>query len=156
MSRFFQVILFTGIVVLMAACDSHSVFDKYKPINKGVWNKDSLVVFNVPVTDTLQNHNFYINVRNNVDYRYSNLWLFVTIEQPDGEAVKDTFEMVLADPSGKWLGEGFGGLKTRKAIYRRNVFFPRSGDYTISLQQGMRNDELKGISDVGVRVEKVK
>ena len=146
MSRFFQVILFTGIVLIMAACNSQSIYDKYKPINKGVWNKDSLVVFQVPVTDTLQNHNLYINVRNNVDYRYSNLLLFVSIEQP---------ERVLAEPAGKWLGEGFGGLKTREAIYRRNVFFPRSGDYTISLQQGMRNDELKGISDVGVRVEKV-
>ena len=156
MSRFFQSILFVGIVVLLAACDSQSVFDKYKPINKGVWHKDSLVMFNVPVTDTLQNHNLYINVRNSVDYRYSNLWLFVTIGQPNGQAVKDTFEIVLADPSGKWLGEGFGGLKNRKVIYRRNVFFPLSGDYTISLQQGMRNGELKGISDVGVRVEKVK
>nr|WP_321353619.1 gliding motility lipoprotein GldH [uncultured Draconibacterium sp.] len=156
MSRFFQVILFAGIVMLLAACNSQSVFDKYKPIDKGVWNKDSLVVFKVPVTDTLQNHNLYINVRNNVDYRYSNLWLFVNIKQPSGEAVQDTFEMLLADPSGKWLGEGFGGLKTREAIYWRNVFFPHSGDYTISLQQGMRNDELKGISDVGVRVEKIK
>lgn len=156
MNRFFQSILFAGIVMLLVACDPHSVFDKYKPINKGVWHKDSLVVFNVPVTDTLQNHSIYINVRNKVEYQYSNLWLFVTIEQPGGEAVSDTFEMVLADPSGKWLGEGFGGLKNRKAIYRRNVFFPRSGDYTISLQQGMRTDELKGISDVGVRVEKIK
>lgn len=156
MNRFFKGILFAGILVLLAACNSNSVFDKYKPINKDVWNKDSLVVFKVPVIDTLQNHNLYINVRNNVDYRYSNLWLFVSIEQPGGEAVKDTFEMMLADPTGKWLGEGFGGLKTRESVYRRNVFFPRSGDYTISLQQGMRNDELKGISDVGVRVEIVK
>lgn len=156
MNRFFQSILFAGILVLLAACNSNSVFDKYKPINKDVWNKDSLVVFKVPVIDTLQNHNLYINVRNNVDYRYSNLWLFVSIEQPGGEAVKDTFEMVLADPTGKWLGEGLGGLKTRESVYRRNVFFPCSGDYTISLQQGMRNEELKGISDVGVRVEVVK
>ncbi|HYQ57575.1 MAG TPA: gliding motility lipoprotein GldH [Draconibacterium sp.] len=156
MNRFFQSILFAGILVMLAACDPHSVFDQYKPINKGVWNKDSLVVFNVPVTDTLQNHNLYINVRNNVNYRYSNLWLFITIEQPGGEAVKDTFELVLANPSGQWLGEGRGGLKDLKTIYRRNVFFPVSGDYTINLQQGMRNEELKGISDVGVRVEKAK
>ena len=156
MNRFFQVILFAGIVVLLAACDTHSVFDKYKPINKGIWNKDSIVVFDVPIIDTVQNHNLFINVRNNVDYRYSNLWLFVTIEQPGGQAVKDTFEMVLADPAGKWLGEGFGGLKTQQTVYRRNVFFPHSGDYTIRLQQGMRTEELKGITDVGFRVEKVK
>lgn len=142
--------------MVLAACDANSVFDRYKPIKNGVWHKDSLVVFNIPVTDTLQNHNLYINVRNKVDYRYSNLWLFVRIEQPEGTAMRDTFEMVLADPSGKWLGKGMGGLKNRKAIYRSNVFFPRSGSYTISLQQGMRDEKLNGISDVGVRLEKVK
>lgn len=156
MSRILQVLLFAGIVLLLAACDTNRVFDQYKPIEDAVWHKDSLVNFDVPVKDTTQNHNLLINVRNDVNYRYSNLWLFVTIEQPGGTTVKDTFEMVLADPSGKWLGEGFGGLKNRKVIYRRNVFFPHSGNYSISLQQGMRNDELEGISDVGVRLEKVK
>lgn len=156
MNRFFQSVLYVGVVVMLAACNVNSVFDQYKPIKNGVWHKDSLVVFNIPVTDTLQNHNLYINVRNKVNYRYSNLWLFVNIEQPEGVVVKDTFEMVLADPSGKWLGEGMGGLKNRKAIYRRNVFFPRSGNYTISVQQGMRDEKLNGISDIGVRLEKVK
>ena len=155
MSRILQVLLFAGIVLLLAACDTNRVFDQYKPIEDAVWHKDSVVIFDVPVNDTLQNHNLLINVRNDVNYNYSNLWLFVTIEQPGGATSKDTFEMMLADPSGKWLGEGKGGLKNRKVIYRRNVFFPRSGDYGISLQQGMRNDELKGISDVGVRLEKV-
>jgi hypothetical protein len=27
------------------------------------------------------------------------------------KSVKDTFEVVLADPSGRWLGEGYGGLE---------------------------------------------
>ena len=131
------------------------VYDTYYPIENSAWHKDSLLVFNVPVEDTLQNHNLYINVRNNVDYGFSNLWLFVEVAQPGGMAVRDTFEMVLADPSGKWLGEGFGGLKTREAIYRRNVFFPASGEYKFTIQQGMRKEVLEGISDVGLRIEKI-
>lgn len=155
MKKGFQ-FLFTGLfLIALAACDINRVFEEYQPIHEGNWHKDSLVVFDIPISDSLQNNNLYINIRNDINYGYSNLWLFVEIEQPGGMAVKDTFEMVLAEPSGKWLGEGFGGLKTRQAIYRSNVFFPNSGDYKISLQQGMRETILEGINDVGFRVEKM-
>ena len=150
----FQLLLIGCLLFILAACDNSRVFDQYKPIPKAGWNKDSLVVFSVPVTDTVQKHNMYINVRNDVDYPYSNLWLFVDIIQPGGKALKDTFELSLADPAGKWLGEGMGGVKTRKVIYRRNVYFPVSGTYKIELQQGMRKDNLKGIRDIGIRIEK--
>ncbi|WP_347839128.1 gliding motility lipoprotein GldH [uncultured Draconibacterium sp.] len=156
MNRILQSIIFATVLFVTASCDNRRVFDQYKSIPKSSWQKDSLVVFNVPVDDTLQNHNLFINVRNELNYRYSNLWLFVTIEQPGGTALKDTFELVLADPTGKWLGQGFGGLKTRQAVYRRNVFFPHSGTYFIRLQHGMRDEELEGIADVGFRVEKIK
>jgi len=155
MKKFFQLIMFAAILVLILSCQKNLVFEQYKTIEHQSWYKDSVLVFNIPVSDTTDNHNFYINIRNDIKYEYSNLWLFISIEQPDGKTVEDKFEIALADPSGKWLGKGFGGLKTREAIYRRNVFFPMSGDYKVTIQQGMREDYLKGISDIGVRIEKV-
>ncbi len=150
----YQSLLFGFLLVIVSSCDSNRVFEQYKPIPKSGWNKDSVVVFTIPVTDTLQNHNLYVDVRNDVSYSYSNLWLFIEIDQPGGKVLKDTFELSLADPTGKWLGEGMGGRKTRQVIYRRNVYFPVSGTYEIKLQQGMRETNLKGISDIGIRLEK--
>lgn len=155
MKRFLQLAMLVIVVGFTLSCSQNLVFEQYKTIDDKSWNKDSVMVFTVPVSDTTDNNNFYINVRNDIKYQYSNLWLFITIEQPDGKTLEDKFEIALADPSGKWLGEGLGGLKTREAMYRRNVFFPRSGDYKISIQQGMREENLKGISDVGIRIEKV-
>lgn len=142
------------LLVGLSACDNTRVYDKYKEIPESTWNKDSIVVFEVPVDDTLQNHNLLIQIRNETSYRFSNLWLFIEIIQPDGETIKDTFEVLLAEPSGRWLGEGFGGLKTRQTIYRRDVYFPASGKYTVAIQHGMRDEDLEGIHDVGFRVEK--
>lgn len=153
--KVFQLIIIGLLLVVLSACDTNRVFDEYKPILGESWHQDSLLVFTIPITDTIQNHNLYVNIRNDINYGYSNLWLFVDIEQPNGAAKRDTFEMALADPSGKWLGEGFGGYKTRQAIFRSNVFFPNSGEYKISIQQGMRQTQLDGISDVGLRVEKM-
>jgi gliding motility-associated lipoprotein GldH len=103
----------------------------------------------------LKNHNLYINVRNNINYKFSNLWLFIKINQPGQIAVTDTFELALALPNGKWLGEGFGGIKTQQISYKNNVFFPVPGDYRIDIQHGMRDELLDGIIDIGFRVEKV-
>jgi len=151
--KFFQCVIIGALLMVLSACDTNRVFDEYKPIKGENWHQDSLLVFTIPIRDTIQNHNLYINVRNEINYDYSNLWLFVDIEQPNGAAKRDTFEMALANPSGKWLGKGFGGYKTRQAVYRRNVYFPSSGDYKISFQQGMRQTILSGISDVGLRIE---
>jgi len=138
------------------SCDKTWVFEKYQRIADAEWHKDSLIRFRVPVTDTLQSHNLLIGVRNTSHYKYSNLWLFLEMESPAGEMQKDTFNILLAQPSGEWLSEGIGKIKTRQAIFRRNLTFPHSGDYSISLQHGMREEVLKGIHDIGVRLEKVK
>ena len=117
MKKFFiQIFLFGILITLFSACDKNKVFEDYISIPESGWNQDSILQFTVPVIDSLQNHNLYINIRNEVDYSYSNLWLFVEIVQPDGKAAKDTFEVTLAEPSGKWLGDGFGGLKTLQVI----------------------------------------
>lgn len=150
----FLILVFTVFLFVFSACDKTRVFEDYKKIDENGWHKDSLVVFEIPVKDTINYHNLFVNVRNEIKYNYSNLWLFIEIIQPGGAAVKDTFEVQLADPTGKWLGEGFSGLKTRQVEYRRNVFFPGSGNYTIKIQQGMRDEILTGIKDMGFRVEK--
>jgi gliding motility-associated lipoprotein GldH len=155
MNKLFHFLIVGLFLIIFWSCDTNRVYDEFKPVFESSWHLDSLMVFEIPVSDTLQNHNLYINIRNDINYEYSNLWLFINIEQPEGTSITDTFEMVLADTSGKWLGDGFGGKKTRQVLYRRNVFFPISGVYKVSIQQGMRKNSLEGITDVGFRVEKM-
>ncbi len=152
--KLFHFIIVCVLLTVFASCDKNLVFEKNLPVAEKGWNKDSVIAFDIPIADTLQNNNLYINVRNDIKYKYSNLWLFIEIDQPGNKSVTDTFEVTLADPAGKWFGEGFGGVKNRQVIYKRNVYFPVSGDYKINIKQGMRENVLKGITDIGVRLEK--
>lgn len=148
-------LLWCFLFIAVLACNNFSVFSDYKTIQNASWHKDSVLTFQVPVSDTLQNHNLFISVRNDINYKYSNLWLFVEINQPgENKAVIDTFEITLADERGKWLGEGFGGVKNYESLYKTNVYFPASGKYEINIKQGMRGERLKGITEIGLRVEK--
>ena len=154
MKLLYQLTMVVIAVAFLASCNNNTVYEKYQAVSDNGWNKDSLVVFNVQVDDTAQTHNLWVNIRNKVDYNYSNIWLFIEIVQPGGKAVKDTFELVLSKPSGEWLGEGFGKMRTHQVMFRRNIYFPVKGVYQVKIQQGMREENLKGISDVGITVGK--
>jgi len=153
-------ILMISLVVL--SCDDIAVYDIYKPISKAKWHKDSIVNFDFNPIDTLSTNNVYINLRNNDDYEYSNLFLIVGIDFPNNFSVVDTLEYEMADSEGIFLGSGFTDLKENKLEYKTNVVFPTTGTYKISVQHAMRKSGevegisfLQGISDVGLRIEKV-
>lgn len=68
----------------------------------------------------------------------------------------DTLNYVLAKPNGEWLGTGFGDTKETLFQYKVNYQFPGKGKYEIGLTQAMRNDNLPGIEDIGVKIETAK
>jgi len=157
--RKLSVIIIVSLITL--SCNDSTVFDIYKPISKTQWHKDSIINFDFNPIDTISTNSIYINLRNNNDYQYSNLFLIVGIDFPNNFSVIDTLEYEMADAEGKFLGSGFTDLKENKLEYKSNVVFPSTGTYNISVQHAMRKSGdiegislLQGITDVGLRIEK--
>lgn len=145
------------IAIFCFSCDSNKVFEEYIEVENAVWKKENIASFSVDVLDTSSYHNLYINVRNTGDYAYSNLYLFVTIKGPDNKFEVDTVNCVLADNRGRWKGKGIGDLWDYKKPFLGGVKFAQRGKYVVSYEQAMRvEDGLEGITDIGLRIEKVK
>lgn len=151
------VLLFLG--VGLYSCDDARVFDEYKTVSSS-WEKQEKVTFNLPELDSIENYNLFINVRNNNDYKFSNLFLISEMEFPNGKIVTDTLEYEMARPNGEWLGVGFSDVKENKLWYKENVSFTENGVYKVTLQHAMRKNgetfginELEGITDIGFRIE---
>ncbi len=142
-------------LLLLVGCDTNRAYEDYKTIDPFGWNKDSVAQFDVNVPEIGQPYNIYINVRNKGNYPNSNLWLFMEIQEPEGKLLTDTIEYILAEKSGKWRGSGIGDLFDNQFIYRKNVVFEKDGTYQFRIQQGMRTETLKGIHDIGLRIEKL-
>jgi gliding motility-associated lipoprotein GldH len=138
---------------LVTSCTNTSVYNQNIDIPAEVWSLDSTAIFKVDINDTISAHSIYVNVRNTTDYRNCNLYLFIRTTSPQGATLTDTLECILADKRGKWLGRGFGAIRDNQIPYKRFIRFPEIGTYEFSLQQGMRAQNLKGISSVGVKVE---
>lgn len=142
------------IILAMTACDPGRIYDQSLAINDASWDRDSVLHYEVAIDDSLQLSNFFISIRNNTDYPYSNIYLFLTTEFPNGHATTDTIECILADKKGQWLGTGSGRLKDNLIMLQQSLRFPLSGTYNFYIEQGMREENLPGIEDVGLRVEK--
>jgi len=147
--------IFIVALVVLTSCDRSVMFDQYVTIPDEGWNVDSMAVFKVDIESTEQAYNVVLNIRNRSDYPNSNLWLFIDVLSPSGQAMKDKVECILADDAGRWIGSGWGSLYHVKVPYQRAVKFAETGQYTFRVVQGMREEDLKGIYNIGIRLEKV-
>ncbi|HSV76179.1 MAG TPA: gliding motility lipoprotein GldH [Bacteroidales bacterium] len=141
-------------LILMPACDRMRVFEDHRRLPSEGWYYADSLIFEAQIKDTVSLHNLYVSVRNTTEYAYSNFFLFLDIEFPDGTKLRDTIECVLADSKGHWTGRGFGRIRSNSFLFRTDVWFPQSGTYTFTMQHAMRTELLTGISDVGLRIKK--
>ena len=142
-------------MIVISSCNSPVVYDKTKDVGDG-WTASEKVSFLVNVTDSLSPFNFYINVRNSTDYNYSNLFFFIKTIFPDGRYAMDTVNLWLADPKGNWLGSGIGKFRDNNILFKKHGRFPMNGEYRFEFEQAMRKVQLKGITSIGIRIEKSK
>ncbi len=140
------------LVVLMMSCNQNVVYDNSLRVANPTWHRDSVAQFTVNITDTTLNYESAILIRNSGDYKYQNLWLFVTEIAPDSTMRRDTIEYYLADNYGRWLGSGIGSLYTSLYYYKEDLHYSQSGTYTYLIEQAMRDDELRGITNVGIKI----
>ena len=158
-----SVLLWISVLAIsLIACDDHRIYDEYQTVS-GAWSMDDIKSFSLQAPDTTNTYNLFVNLRNTDDYKYSNLFLIVELSYPNGKTIIDTLTYKMARPDGTFLGTGFTDVKENKLWYKgynSPFVFEESGDYTINIQQAMREngavngiEQLAGITEVGFRVE---
>jgi len=137
------------------SCSNDIVYNKFQPIQDKVWDKQAEYFFTFDITDASVLYDISLQLRNNNMYPYQNLWVISEERHIDSIYRKDTLEFMLADDFGRWTGNGIA-LFQSQMILRDNYQFPDTGQYTIGIRHGMRDDKLKGIEDIGLHIEKSK
>ncbi len=145
---------------LIASCNLGIDRIEYTPLPSARWGQDQEVVFSLIAPDTTKTYQWYIVLRNNENYPFSNLHLISSLEQPNGTVLVDTLTYQMAFPNGEWMGKNSGSLVENKLWYLEDYEFPQSGTYTLSLRQAMRKvgnvsplEVLEGITDIGYSIE---
>ena len=74
--------LITLIIIstLFISCSNDTIFTKYKGIPNNKWQKDTIIKFNYNTKDTLSKNVINVNLRNNKNYEFNNLFLIASVE----------------------------------------------------------------------------
>tara|TARA_B110001454_G_C12630563_1_gene396756 strand:- start:336 stop:773 length:438 start_codon:yes stop_codon:yes gene_type:complete len=144
----------------MFSCNDKIDFNQYKSIDTKGWEANKKVSFEFDVKDTILPKNLFINIRNNSEYEYSNLYVITELIFPNETTVVDTLQYEMADETGRFLGVGFTEIKENKLFYKEKKAFPTSGKYIFNVRHAMRKNGaidtiefLKGIQDIGFSIE---
>ena len=138
------------IVLLCSACHERVVYTTFYSQPLEGWHQDSALTYTAEIADSTALYDMLIVVRHNGEYPYQNLWLFVDVQKDSILLRRDTIESYLANERGEWYGSGMSKY-TLPLLYMENIALP-AGEYKITVQQGMREEQLRGITDVGLKV----
>lgn len=142
------------LLIVLSSCDNGAIFDKNISINNRNWTYDQKPTFTFHVKDNAVKYNIFINLRHSAEYDYSNLFILV---HEKGPKLKDTVyrkEIKLAELDGQWIGKSAASLYEMSYLAKKDYSFPDTGIYTFTVEQNMRDNPLKNVVDVGIKVVK--
>ena len=143
-----------GLLGGLTACDPNRVFEQNIDFPKYSWDVQQKPAFTFAIEDTTARYDVFFNVRYASAYGFYNLYVKHTLKGPAGPVGPQLLhQMLLMDPkTGEPKGSGTGDIYDIQLLALRNQHFSKAGNYTLTLEQYMRQDQLPGLMAVGVRV----
>jgi gliding motility-associated lipoprotein GldH len=142
---------------VFVSCSNDPAFQASSDAPEEGWPQGWTPSFDFEIDDTLRSYNTFLDLRHTGEYPYSNLYLFVSLTDPNGNVTVDTVECPLAAPDGNWYGKGLGFIHEDRyqahVLYKYENHFPRAGKYQMRIEQAMRREVLEGVLNVGISIE---
>jgi gliding motility-associated lipoprotein GldH len=142
------------LIFMNISCGKQEIYYRFHELKNESWAQDDTLVFDVDsgLFEVNKPYNLTIETTNSVAYPYQNIWFFVRINIDNDSIFTNTSkEFRLADEFGKWTGSGFGSLY-QSSFLLGLITFKEKRNYRIKLEHGMRDESLKGVDKVGVRI----
>jgi len=153
-SRHIAVCLSLLFVIVACSNEHKTIYHEYQSIAGKGWLKKDTLKFPLLPSDSARVVALTAEVRNTLEYPYADFYLVVQQNIADSlHWQTDTVRFVLADAFGKWKGTGSGNYYQSSAYIRMFKLPPHPKHAIIKVSQGMKDDVLKGITDVGFRLE---
>lgn len=146
-------LFFAAVVVFfVSGCDTNNLADTNMSLPARNWSYENKAKVVIEVKDSSKPLDIYFKLRHTADYRYSNIFILLHIKGGGVARQTKRYEYRLAQPDGQWNGSGSGNLFTYTLPLLTDYKFAVPGKYELEIEQNMRDNPLKEISDVGIKV----
>ena len=114
--------VFIIVMIIVTGCTGSALYEKSFDFENKEWAQNVKPSFTVDIKDTTTAYNFIITLRTTTEYKFSNLWIYLNTATPDGQKVREPYEMKITNPDGSWAGKKTGTI-VEKSIYFKNSVF---------------------------------
>ena len=144
-------------LISIVSCTENRYFEANHDFAEKVWMMDEEVDFTFNVDESEALYQVYINIRNDMDYSYRNLYIHYTlVDSTDNILDKKLQDIQLFEAkTGAPYGDNVSNIYSHQVLLEDSVTFPYEGDYTVKYKQYMRTDSLQGIYSTGLRIKKI-
>lgn len=143
------------ILSLFTACSNNHYYEENAPIPNGKWNVSQAVVFSAHINDINSFYNLKININHKNNYAYNNLWLFIKTTSPSGKMQIDTLNCLLTDYEHYWVGKCQKDNCKLTVNFADSVKFVEPGLYEFEIIQGLRQNVVQNISEIGFIIDQI-
>jgi gliding motility-associated lipoprotein GldH len=157
------IIVSLGLQVALKSCTTVDLYEKTVAIPAHEWSGAYKPGFTFNITDTSSQYELFIILRHTERYHFNNLFFNLHIQAPGGDSsLVIQKDLILGDNINGWRGVGMDDIYDHRislGLFQGLLGLNhsiKSGTYTFSLEQLMREDPLENILNAGIRIEKKK
>ncbi|RPG58074.1 MAG: gliding motility lipoprotein GldH [Flavobacteriales bacterium TMED191] len=151
MTKYYKYFLIIFIGLFFISCDNKKSFIYKFTNNQWDIQKDT-IQFTYNVDKTEAKYDVSLFLRNNLDYSYRNIYMFVEILHLNNIVRTDTIQYAITDKYGRWYGRGMGDTRDNYFLFESNMSFAKAGAYTFNITHGMRTNPLLGCNRIGLKI----
>jgi gliding motility-associated lipoprotein GldH len=153
LSSILSIVFSASIIISEFSCTTIDLYEKNVKLPNHSWKNSYKPEFTFTIKDTTVAYQLFLVIRHTEKYNFNNIWINL-YSQPPGDTVhKARFELQLATNDKGWLGTGMDDIYEHR-IALTDPRTLKAGTYKFLLEQIMREDPLKNVLNVGLRVEK--
>jgi gliding motility-associated lipoprotein GldH len=153
--RVVYIVLLTS--YMFSSCSTVDIYEKTVAVPGHQWSGSYKPEFQFEIKDNTIPYNVFFVIRHSEKYNYNNIFINLGSKQPGTDsAVTQRLDVTLATNEKGWLGTGMDDIyeQRMKISPEQGTYFPKSGIYTFTLEQIMREQPLEHVMNVGIRIEK--
>lgn len=149
-----RLLVFFAVLFFFPSCYRGEDYYSFRQIGSSNWSRQTVLEYfldSLPV-DPGKRYDVWIEIVSSKRYPYRNLWLGICQNLSDTVFRNDTLEIELADKYGKPFGRGAAGLYQLSLPYKTGILLDSVRSYRIALRHEMKEDTLRGVEKVGIKV----
>lgn len=152
---FSPVNLLVVIFFILTGCTTVDLYEKTVPVPGHEWKSSFKPSFSFTIKDTTATYQVWLVLRHTEKYNFNNIYVNLYAGVPGGDTtIRIRQDLRLANDATGWEASGMDDIyEHRKKLGPPQTL--KAGTYNFTLEQIMREDPLRHVMDIGIRVEKI-